>query len=153
LKGKRFKGKVERAVSAGGVVYRQNDGSIEVALCGRRDPPRWSLPKGTPDDGETIVQTAVREAQEETGLQVEVEEPIGSIRYWFVGSPDQTRFNKTVHFYLMSYRGGRTQDHDPEFDDVEWFPAEEAQRRLTYPNEAKILDKALALIQKKEGKN
>ena len=60
-------------VSAGGVVYRLGDQSIEIVLCGRIKPSRWSLPKGTPVEGEPIIQTAVREAQEETGLMGEVE--------------------------------------------------------------------------------
>ena len=123
---------------------------MEVALCGRREPLRWSLPKGTPDRGETIEQTALREVREETGLKVSLEERIGSIQYWFMQPPDSTRFNKTVHFYLMTSHGGSMNDHDYEFDEVEWVPIDEAQRRLTYANEVKILGSALDLIQKRD---
>ncbi len=139
----------QKAVSAGGVVYTKEGDEIKIALCGRREPPRWSLPKGTPDGSETIVETAIREAQEETGLKVAVEEPIGSIQYWFVSSGDQTRYNKTVHFYLMTALGGSLADHDPEFDEVVWFNPDEALQRLTFANEVKILNKALALIREK----
>lgn len=138
-----------RLVSAGGVVYKQEDEDIGIVLCGRRDPLRWSLPKGTPDEGETILETAIREAQEETGLKVAVEKPIGSINYWFISPSNQSRYNKTVHYYLMSAQGGCTKDHDHEFDDVEWFAANEALNRLTFANEARILDQALALIREK----
>ena len=141
---------MKRPVSAGGVVYRQREGKVEVALCGRRDPLRWSLPKGTPDRGETIEQTALREVREETGLKVALEEPIGSIQYWFMQRSDPTRFNKTVHFYLMTCYGGSMNDHDYEFDEVEWVPIDEAQQRLTYANEVKILGSALDLIQKRD---
>ena len=58
-------------------------------------------------------------------------------------------FNKTVHFYLMSCHGGSTQHHDLEFDEVEWVPVEEAQQRLTFANEVKILDSALDIIRKR----
>ena len=150
MKAHKSRGRVERPVSAGGVVYRNKGEHLEVALCGRRVPPRWSLPKGTPDRGETMIQTALREVREETGLQVAVEERIGSIRYWFVQPPGHTRFNKTVHFYLMSCHGGSTQDHDLEFDEVEWVPIEEAQRRLTFANEVKILGSALDIIRKRD---
>lgn len=141
---------MKRPVSAGGVVYRQREGQVEVALCGRRDPLRWSLPKGTPDRGETMEQTALREVREETGLKVALEEPIGSIQYWFMQPPDPTRFNKTVHFYLMTCYGGSINDHDYEFDEVEWVPIDEAQERLTFANEVKILGSALDLIQKRD---
>ena len=149
LNAKKYRGRVERPVSAGGVVYRQRAGRVEVALCGRREPPRWSLPKGTPDQGETIEQTALREVREETGLKVALEEPIGSIQYWFKQPPGPTRFNKTVYFYLMSCHGGSVDDHDYEFDEVEWVPIEEARRKLTYANEVGILGSALDLIQKR----
>jgi 8-oxo-dGTP pyrophosphatase MutT (NUDIX family) len=125
--------------------------AIKIALCGRREPPRWSLPKGTPEEGETIVETAIRETQEETGLKVSVEEPIGSIQYWFVSSDEHTRYNKTVHFYLMTALGGSLEDHDPEFDEVVWFNPDEALQRLTFANEVKILNKALARIREKTG--
>ncbi len=37
-----------RATSAGGVVYRQTPGGLEIVLAHRRRPPLWALPKGTP---------------------------------------------------------------------------------------------------------
>ena len=44
--------RIERLVSAGGIVYRvADDKKIETILCGRIVPARWSLPKGTPDGG------------------------------------------------------------------------------------------------------
>jgi len=141
---------VEKVMSAGGVVYRYIDnGDIEIVLCGRKDPLRWSLPKGTPDSGETIIQTAIRETQEETGLEVRVEELLGSIRYWFVGHTSRVRFDKTVFFYLMSYVNGETENHDHEFDEVEWVLAEDGLNRLTFPQEADILSRALDAIQRK----
>ncbi len=94
-------------------------------------------------------QTALREVREETGLKVALEEPIGSIQYWFMQPSGPTRFKKTVHFYLMSCHGGSVDDHDYEFDEVEWVPIEEARRKLTYANEVKILGSALDLIQKR----
>ncbi len=84
--------------------------------------------------------------REETGLEVEIDAPIGSIEYWFTERGSKDRFHKTVHFYLMAPRGGSTDRHDPEFDVVEWFPYDEALETVGYPNEAEVLRKALALI-------
>ena len=149
MKERGTKRKVERLVSAGGVVYRVDGDKIEAVLCGRRDPPRWSLPKGTPDKGESLEETALREVREETGLEVAIEAPIGNINYWFVSPNDRTHCNKTVHFYLMAHKGGCTELHDPEFDEVHWFSSEEALKSITYVNEARVLEKALTMIKDK----
>ena len=146
MKGRGPNRRVEKLVSAGGVVYRVEGGEIEMVVCGRRDPLRWSLPKGTPDRGESLEQTALREVREETGLEVAIEGPIGNINYWFISPDNRAQFNKTVYFYLMAHRGGCTDQHDPEFDEVRWLPSTEALKSLAYANEAKVLEKALAMI-------
>ena len=137
-------------VSSGGVVYRWIDGHLEVVLCGRDEPVRWSLPKGTPDPGETLEETALREVQEETGLEPVIEHRIRSIDYWFSDKDNEVRYHKTVHFYLMTSVGGDVSLHDPEFDVVQWFPYEAGVGSLTYPNEAEVLREAFNLISQEE---
>ena len=105
----------------------------------------WALPKGTPDSGETLEETALRETREETGLEVEIEAPIGSIRYFFVRG--STRFHKTVHFFLMRPIGGALDLHDREFDEVRWAPVEEALALLTHATERSMVERAVKLIE------
>ena len=131
-------------MSAGGVVYRSSGGTLEVALVHRREPVLWALPKGTPDAGESIEETALRETREETGLEVEIVAPIDSIRYFFVRGT--VRFNKTVHFFLMRPIGGDVTLHDHEFDDVRWVQLEEAHGLLSYATERDVLHAAAKLI-------
>jgi 8-oxo-dGTP pyrophosphatase MutT (NUDIX family) len=104
------------------------------------------LAKGTPDPGETLEETAAREVREETGLEVQIQKPIKSIDYWFADRENDVRFHKTVHFYLMVPTGGDTDQHDPEFDVVQWFPSDVALKTLAYINEAEVLKRALELI-------
>src|SRR2546428_9130054 len=108
---------VQRAVSAGGIVYRLVDGGVEFAICGRDSDGVWGLPKGTPDSGESLEQTALREVSEETGLEVGVLDKLGVIEYWF--AREGVRYHKWVHYYLMESTGGDTQNHDLEYDKVE----------------------------------
>ena len=142
----RRKQRVEYPVSAGGVVYRTDGDEVEVAICGRSSPRIWGLPKGTPDPGETREQTALREVTEETGLQVEIEAFIDSIDYWFVRPSDGVRYHKTVFYYLMPTTGGDVSLHDHEFDEVRWFPRDEAFEKLTYENEVRIVEKGVSMV-------
>ncbi|MFQ5860415.1 MAG: NUDIX hydrolase [Dehalococcoidia bacterium] len=138
--------RVQHLVSAGGVVYRARDGHLEFVLCGQREPPRWSLPKGTPDESESYEATALREVREETGLEVTLGPLLGTTEYWFVRSQDRVRCHKRVHFYLMTPVGGDVSRHDPEFDEVRWFPAQEALARLTFPSELAVVQKAIDVV-------
>ena len=135
---------LKRAVSAGGVVYRRAPQGIEFVLCGRTVDGVWGLPKGTPAPGESLEEAALREVREETGLEVVIERKIDTIEYWF--AREGVRYHKFVHHYLMVPVGGRTEDHDWEYDRVEWFPAEQAIKTLSYRNEVDVLRKAIALL-------
>ena len=140
--------RVETAVSAGGVVYRRGDHGVEVILCGRMHENLWALPKGTPKPGESIEQTAEREVREETGLGVRIVRGLGTIEYEFVRPTRGIRFEKTVHHFLMTPDGtGATDQHDGEYDRVEWFAAQEALRVMTYHNERLVLRRAIDVVQ------
>ena len=132
--------KTVRDVSAGGVIYRQRDGQVEVALVGKITPRRWGLPKGGPQKGESLEQTAVREVTEETGLHARLIRPLGEIDYWFRWGG--RRHFKTVHFYLMEAVGGDVSQHDHEYDLVEWFSLDEARKNMSYPSEIDIVNRA-----------
>ena len=133
------------AVSAGGIVYRRSADGVEVVLVHRISERLWALPKGTPDPGETIEQTALREVREETGLVTRIVAPVGDVRYVYTAS-DGTRVQKVVHHYLMVPVGGSTADHDHEFDRVEWCHITEAERLLTHRNQLHLLRAAADCI-------
>ena len=137
------------AMSAGGVVYSEENDGLFFALCGRTRTGTWNLPKGTPDVGETIQETALREVREETGLEVEIEAELGHLEYWFTRKA-QT-YHKLVHFFLMGARGGSFDDHDPEFDVVEWFSAVQALSSLTFETESGVLRRAIEALAKQDG--
>jgi 8-oxo-dGTP pyrophosphatase MutT (NUDIX family) len=134
--------RVRTATAAGGVVVRGAGDELEMVIAGRDSDRTWVFPKGTPDPGETIEQTALREVREESGLDVEIVRPIGTIEYWFAVPGE--RVHKVVHFFLMRAIGGDVARHDHEYDDVRWVPASEARRMLTYDTYRDMLDRAVA---------
>ena len=148
----RTKLRTARATSAGGIVVREGPAGTELVL-GRRRRDRdryiWTLPKGQPNAGESVEQTAVREVTEETGLDVRIVAPVGAIQYWFV--QDGTRIHKTVHYFLMEPTGGDIAAHDHEFDEVRWVPLTEAETLMSHQTEREIVAEATPAIAARGG--
>jgi 8-oxo-dGTP pyrophosphatase MutT (NUDIX family) len=131
------------ATSAGGIVVRYEADLPYFVVGGRRrerDGRTWTLPKGTPDAGETREQTALREVREETGLEVRITGALDSIEYSFVQSG--RRIHKTVHYFLMEPTGGDLAAHDHEFEEVRWIRFDEAPTLLTFETERELVAEA-----------
>jgi 8-oxo-dGTP pyrophosphatase MutT (NUDIX family) len=142
-------GRTVRATSCGGIVLRDNAGTTEICLGKRkrvmgRKATTWTLPKGTPNNGESTDETALREVAEETGLEVRIVAPVGAIEYFF--TQDGQRVHKTVHYFLMQPVGGSLDSHDHEFDEVRWMPIDEARRLMTFETERQIVEDALPMV-------
>lgn len=137
--------------SAGGVVV---DDEGRIVLTGRRSfkgELQWGLPKGLVEKGETPEIAAAREANEETGLEVEMVSPLEKIDYWYVQPPrgdhkEPTRVHKFVHFFLMRATGGDPEDHDLETEEVVFLAPAEAIKKASFSGEKKILKRAAASL-------
>lgn len=129
-----------REFSAGGVVVRQMRGRPFVAVVRVRGDV-LALPKGHPEPGESSAEAARREVREETGLETELVEKLGDIRYWYARSGE--RVMKIVSFFLFRYRAGSVENHDHEVEEALWIPLEEAPARLAYKGEREMATIAL----------
>jgi ADP-ribose pyrophosphatase YjhB (NUDIX family) len=128
------------ATSAGGIVIRTQDAVPQLVVGRRRrekEAQTWTLPKGTPIAGETLEETALREVQEETGLEVRITGPLDAIRYTFVQRG--TRIHKTVHYFLMAPVGGGLELHDHEFEEVRWIAFDDAAAMLSFETERALV--------------
>jgi len=128
--------------SSGGVVISVRDGVSFVALIATRGRKRWGLPKGAVAAGETSEAAALREVQEETGLEARIVKPLDTIEYFFRAG--DTLIRKRVDFYLMTHVGGDLKPQLSEVDDVEWVELNEAIRRASFASEKKLLETALS---------
>ena len=128
-------------------MYRRDGDDVEVALASRRTRRgdlAWGLPKGLIEEGEPPEAAAVRETREETGLEAELEGPLGEISYFYVW--EGMRVAKVVHFFLLRQTGGDVADHDFEMEEVLWFPLREAQRKASFKGEREVLARAAATL-------
>jgi 8-oxo-dGTP diphosphatase len=139
---------VREQISAGGVVFRGDAGSVEVVIVSVGGMNRWQLPKGLVDKGENPEVTAVREAREEAGVSSEAVQPIETIEYWYAGLENgiRVRFHKRVHFFLLRYLSGDTKDHDWEVNEARWVPIEDAASQLAFDNERRVMERARELL-------
>ncbi len=133
-------------VSAGGVAYTGTGKDLRISLLYRAKTDTWHLPKGTQVTGETLEATAQREIQEETGFQVVLGTPLGSLHSRMEdGGPKQT------HYFLarVTEKVGKG---DGEHDLVRFFTPTQALRLLKhtptlFEREDSILARASALLQ------
>ena len=139
---------VREQVSAGGVVFRIDDGDTRVVIVTVGEQNKWQLPKGLVETGEKPEMAAVREAREEAGVDSDVVEHIDTIDYWYAGvqGGERVRFHKRVHFFLLRYRAGDTRDHDYEVNDARWVPIDEATSQLAFDNERAVMERARRLL-------
>lgn len=128
--------------SAGGVIFRRQDGAYEVALIATKGRTVWTLPKGIIDKGERPETAAVREVEEETGMQGRIIDKLGSVSYWFYLKDENTKYRKTVTYFLLEYSGGTMENICWEVDEARWFPIDSALGMVSYKGDREILEKA-----------
>ena len=133
-----------REFSAGGVCVRRMRGRDYVAAVRVKGGAVLALPKGHIEKGERGAEAAQREVREEAGVDGELVEKLGDVRYWY--SRDGERVMKNVAFFLFRYRSGSVEDHDHEVDSAEWVPLEEAPRLLAYRGERDMAEAALSAL-------
>ena len=138
-------GRATLETSAGGVVYRVQDGEPLFLLI--RDSYRnWGFPKGHLEPEEKPDAAALREVQEETGLDgLLLDGEIETIDWFF-------RFrgrlvHKVCHFYLMHTTSSRTKpQRDEGITACRWVRFDEAQRLVSYANAREVLTRAHAMV-------
>src|SRR5688572_27778354 len=89
-------------VAAGAVTVRRRRGTTEVLVVHRPRYDDWSWPKGKLDPGESPREAAVREVEEETGLQVRLG-PSLSPQVYAVGNGSVRP--KVVHYWTARSAG------------------------------------------------
>jgi 8-oxo-dGTP pyrophosphatase MutT (NUDIX family) len=131
---------MRREFSAGGVVVRRIRGEWHAAVIQPAGKSVWALPKGLVDPGEEPAATALREVQEETGVQGRLLGKLGDVRYVYTWKGE--RVFKVVSFYLVRYSRGRLGDIVPamrhEVSAARWVPLAEAPAVLAYKGEREM---------------
>ena len=108
---------MDHILGAGVVIV--TDGAILLVQRGHEPQlGRWSVPGGRQEPGETLEETARREAYEETGLEVRI-----GAELWSLTIPDGDRTFE-VHDFAATVTGGTLRAGD-DAADVRWIPFRE----------------------------
>ena len=139
------------------VVIRNHD---EVLLLKRSDksknPGKWDLPGGHLDKGETIQEALVREILEETKLEVETGEILGTTE--FSKKERQFKDEKRGLRYLAYYKSGEVKLDKKEHQDFVWLKIGEALEKFSekdgFENEKReAVLKAKKILEMKNAEN
>lgn len=123
--------------AAGGIVLREDEAGLLVAIVHRPRYDDWSFPKGKLADGEDDATAALREVEEETGLQCRLGRSVGAVTYL-----DRHRRPKVVRYFAMESDGGSFVPSD-EVDQIRWVRVLEAESALSYAHDRNLLHRAL----------
>ncbi len=98
--------------SAGGLVCNRYH---HILLMFKRG--KWDMPKGRVEEGQSREAAALREVQEETGLQLSKLSVQGKlVSTWHTTSHQKIRYLKKTHWYLVEYDGD-DDDTNPQVEE------------------------------------
>ena len=132
--------------SAGGVVFRLDDGGQPLFLLIRDSYHNWGFPKGHVESGEAPEAAALREVSEETGLSdLSARGAIDTID-WFFRFRGQL-IHKVCHFFLIQTDETSTAPQRAEgITACRWTPFDEAETLISYTNARDVLRRAQEMV-------
>ena len=117
----------EKPMVGVGVLIRDGDLYLLIKRAAEPDAGLWSIPGGLVELGERAVEAAVREAKEETGLDVEIEEVLGVVDKIIRDEDSRIKFHFIIVDYVASPKGGSLTASSDALDarwvKVDEFPA------------------------------
>lgn len=134
-------------VSAGAIVFYREGDKIEFLLLKYKN--YWGFPKGLVEKGESLIQTALREIKEETGLDVELlplfKEEVEFFFRW------EGKMKKKKVIYFLGEAKKKDVKISSEHYGYKWLSFKDAWDLVKIKSHRKILDKAKDYLERFKG--
>lgn len=131
--------------SCGAVVFSRVGGQARYVLVQQKQG-FFGFPKGHMEPGETELQTARREIQEEVGLTPRFIEGFRTQVEYVLPRKENT--SKRVVFFLAEYQGEPLTPQAEELLSAVALPYAQALRKLDHENSRRVLQQAHSFLQK-----
>lgn len=115
-------------------------GDVLVVVVHRPHYDDWSLPKGKLEPGERARAAALREVEEETGLQCELGPELASTQY-----RDRKGRKKRARYWAMQVCAGAFEPNR-EVDEIRWVSPREATRMLSYRRDVAVIESLVETV-------
>ena len=129
--------------TAGGIIMRA-DGEIALVW---QNSNSWAFPKGGIEEGESVLEAARREIEEETGLgaaDLQFIKELGSYTRYSIGKDgtgeDTSRPASTRTLFLFTTDKTELTPQDAEVTEARFVSIDEALKMLTHPKDAEFLE-------------
>jgi len=134
--------------SAGAVVFRKTEKGARLFVL-LLNAGKWDFPKGNMEDGETVLQTVLREVGEETGLNgITIMPGFRKVIEYFYRRDGKNIHKKVV--YLLAEADDDQVKVSFEHQGFGWFPYSEAVAQASYDNTKTLLAEADRFLSAKQ---
>jgi bis(5'-nucleosidyl)-tetraphosphatase len=129
--------------SAGAVVFRDTPSGRMYLLL--QNGGRWDFPKGGVEEGESELDTVLREVEEETGLEdLRILPGFRKVIEYFYRRDGRNVHKQVV--YLLASTASEAVKISFEHQGYGWFPFAQAMKKASYGNSKATLDEAERFI-------
>lgn len=111
----------------------------KVLLVYEKNRNFWGFPKGHMEDGETEIETALREVKEEVGLDVEIDKKRRYTLNYVIGN----EIDKTTVLYIAKAKKEKIIMQESEIENTKWCSFEEALNMLTFDDWKEMFKKVI----------
>ena len=127
--------KLKKEKSCGCIIIKNK----KVLLVYEKNRNFWGFPKGHMEDGETEIETALREVKEEVGLDVEIDKD----RRYTLNYVIRDEIDKTTVLYIAKAKNEEIIMQENEIENIRWCSFEEALNTLTFNNWKEMFKKVM----------